>query len=41
MWGPLTGGAASNAWPNFQASVQNLPDGVTSDDPFNGIPASA
>ena len=37
LYGTLTGDAASNAWPNFQNAVQNLPDGVTSDDPFGGL----
>jgi hypothetical protein len=30
----LGAGAASNAWPAFQAAVNALPNGVTSDDPF-------
>src|ERR1022692_3551843 len=34
LYANLTGNAASNAWPNFQAAVQNLPNGVTDDDPF-------
>jgi hypothetical protein len=33
----LTGDAASSAWPKFQAAVQALPGGVTTDDPFNGF----
>ena len=37
LYANLTGDAASNAWPNFQAAIQNLPNGVTSDDPFNGL----
>ena len=40
LYANLTGGAASSAWANFQAAVQNLPNGVTSDDPFNGISAA-
>ena len=26
-----------NAWPNFQNAIQNLPNGVTNDDPFGGL----
>jgi hypothetical protein len=37
LYAKLTGNAASNAWPNFQAAVQNLPNGVTDDDPFNAM----
>ena len=37
LYATLTGDAASNAWANFQAAVQNLPSGVTSDDPFGGL----
>ena len=37
LYANLTGNAASNAWPNFQAAVQNLPNGVTDDDPFNAM----
>ena len=37
LYAQLTGDAASNAWPKFQAAVQALPGGVTSDDPFNGF----
>jgi hypothetical protein len=35
LYANLTGDAASNAWPKFQAAVQALAD-VTSDDPFGG-----
>ncbi len=35
LYANLTGDAASNAWPNFQAAVNALPNGVTNDDPFN------
>lgn len=45
LYAQLTGDAATNAWSKFQAAVQALPGGVTSDDPFNGfsqaLPASA
>lgn len=37
LYASLTGDAAANAFPNFLAAVQALPDGVTSDDPFNGL----
>ncbi len=37
LYAGLTGDAVSNAWPNFQKAVQNLPNGITSDDPFNGL----
>src|SRR5882672_1061639 len=30
----LTGSSADTAWSSFQAAVQNLPNGVNSDDPF-------
>jgi hypothetical protein len=36
LYANLTNDAASNAWPNFKAAVQALPNGVTSDDPFGG-----
>jgi NADH:ubiquinone oxidoreductase subunit D len=41
LYANLTGNAASNAWPNFQAAVQNLPNGVTDDDPFNAMSQAA
>ena len=34
LYANLTGDSASNAWPNFQAAVNALPNGVQSDDPF-------
>lgn len=40
LYANLTGDSAANAWPNFQAAVQNLAGGVTSDDPFGAVPAS-
>jgi hypothetical protein len=40
LYAQLTGDAADNAWPKFQAAVQALPDGVTSDDPFDGMPSA-
>jgi hypothetical protein len=36
LYANLTSDSASNAFSNFLAAVQNLPNGVTSDDPFNG-----
>jgi hypothetical protein len=37
LYANLTSDAASNAWNNFQNAIQNLPNGVTSDDPFGGL----
>jgi hypothetical protein len=37
LYNALTSDAAANAWPGFQAAVQNLPNGVTSDDPFSAV----
>ena len=37
LYAALTGDAASNAWPKFQAAVQHVPHGVTDDDPFGGL----
>ena len=37
LYANLTSDSAANAWPNFQTAIQNLPNGVTSDDPFNGL----
>jgi hypothetical protein len=34
LYANLTSDAPGNAWPAFQTAVQNLPNGVTSDDPF-------
>ena len=41
LYANLTSDAASNAWPNFQSAVRNLPKGVTSDDPFGGLTQAA
>jgi len=38
LYANLTTDAAANAWPNFEAAIQNLPNGVTSDDPFAAAP---
>lgn len=34
LYAKLTSDTAANAWPKFQAVIQALPGGVTSDDPF-------
>jgi len=41
LYATLASDSASNAWPNFQNAIQQLPNGITSDDPFGGLPASA
>jgi hypothetical protein len=41
LYANLTSDSASNAWSKFQTAVQALPNGVTSDDPFNAFSASA
>ncbi|HEV2397234.1 MAG TPA: hypothetical protein VGS27_09865 [Candidatus Sulfotelmatobacter sp.] len=33
----LSGDSASNAWAKFQSAIRSLPNGVTNDDPFNGL----
>ena len=40
LYAELTGAAASDAWPTFKAAVTALPNGVTSDDPFNALGAA-
>ena len=37
LYATLSSDAAANAFPKFQAAIQNLPNGVTSDDPFDGL----
>ena len=37
LYATLTGDNASNAWPNFQQAIQNLPGGINNDDPFGGL----
>jgi hypothetical protein len=37
LYANLTSDAASNAWTNFQNALLALPNGVTTDDPFNGL----
>ncbi len=41
LYANLTGDSASSAWSKFQAAIQALPNGVTSDDPFNAFTAAA
>jgi hypothetical protein len=41
LYAALTSHPAANAWPAFQAAIRNLPNGVTSDDPFGGGQSSA
>lgn len=36
LYNTLVGAPASEAWPSFQAAINALPSGVTSDDPFGG-----
>jgi hypothetical protein len=36
LYANLSGDSPSNAWPNFLAAVQALPNSITNDDPFNG-----
>lgn len=40
LYANLTSDSASNAWSKFQTAIQNLPNGVTSDDPFNAFTAT-
>jgi hypothetical protein len=37
LYAQLTGDAATNAWPTFIGAVRALPNGVTSDDPFDAL----
>ena len=36
LYEDLSAGSADTAWVNFQAAIQNLPNGVNNDDPFGG-----
>jgi len=38
LYGNLTGDDPANAWTNFIDAINNLPNGVQNDDPFNGLP---
>ena len=40
LYAKLTDDSASNAWSKFQMAIQALPNGVTSDDPFNAFTAA-
>lgn len=37
LYSTLTNDDAANAWPEFQGAIQNLANGITNDDPFNGL----
>jgi hypothetical protein len=37
LYAQLTGDAVTNAWASFSAAIQALANGITSDDPFNGM----
>lgn len=37
LYANLTSDDPANAWPNFQNAINSLPNGVTNDDPFNGL----
>lgn len=37
LYANLTTDDAANAWTNFQNAINALPNGVTNDDPFNGL----
>jgi hypothetical protein len=37
LYSSLTSDSASNAWPKFQSAIQTLPNGITTDDPFNAF----
>lgn len=41
VYANLTSDSASNAWSKFKTAIQNLPNGVTDDDPFNAFTAAA
>ena len=41
LYANLSGDSASNAWLKFQNAIKALPNGVTSDDPFNAFIAAA
>ena len=38
LYGNLSNNDPATAWPNFQAAIAALPNGVTSDDPFGAAP---
>jgi len=37
LYAVVASDSARNAWTNFQEAIHGLPNGVTSDDPFNGL----
>ncbi len=37
LYGEVTGNPATDAWSRFSAAINGLPNGVTSDDPFNAL----
>jgi hypothetical protein len=37
LYASLTSDDSANAWPNFQNAINTLPNGVTNDDPFDGL----
>ena len=37
LYASLTSDDSANAWSNFQNAINTLPNGVTNDDPFNGL----
>jgi len=37
LYANLTSDDAANAWPNFKNAINSLSNGVTNDDPFNGL----
>ena len=39
LYAQLTDDAADQAWPKFSAAIAEPSEGVTNDDPFNGIGA--
>ena len=41
LYGNLASDDPANAWPNFQNAINSLPNGVTNDDPFNGLGQSS
>jgi len=37
LYAVVASDSAGNAWTNFQEAIHSLPNGVTGDDPFNGL----
>jgi hypothetical protein len=40
LYAQLSGAQASGGWTAFSTAINALPDGVTTDDPFNALPAN-